>query len=254
MKDVKIQLEPVQETLLLPLWARALEAEQPKPIIVDPHAVEFIKRIDYDFTQIKRGFEITRLVWPIRAATFDTALRTFIAAHPRATIVNLGAGLDTTFFRVDNGQIQWFDVDLPEVIALRQQFVSENDRLHHIAESAWGKWTEQIPRDQPVMIIAAGLLFYYPQAEVEQLLAQIAITFPNGTMLLDYIAPIFCGPTKKYRWGIWDAMELSVQDVRIDVQQQWRYYNQFPSRWPWPYQVLRPLVLRLNGMAQIAFG
>jgi hypothetical protein len=56
----------------------------------------------------------------------------FIEKHPEATIVNIGCGLDTTFSRIDNGKIQFYELDLPDVIALRKNLRFEHDLRHEL--------------------------------------------------------------------------------------------------------------------------
>ena len=64
-----------------------------------------------------------------RAKEFDDKIRAFITEHPRASVINLGAGLDTTFYRVDNGLVQWYDLDFPDVIGIREQLLPPTDRM-----------------------------------------------------------------------------------------------------------------------------
>ncbi len=106
----------VSETLMIPLHARALEQRQPEPLVRDPLAADLVERIDDDWRRIKvNRHDLTASV--VRVREFDRMAREFLADHPRATVVHIGCGLDTRFQRVDNGQVRWFDLDLPDVIA-----------------------------------------------------------------------------------------------------------------------------------------
>ena len=136
MEDLnEIQLGSVQETLLLPLWGRAIETKKQKPLLVDNKAVLILNNIPYDFTTISKN--LTRLSWIARSIYFDKKIKAFINVFPEATIVNIGCGLDTTFDRIDNGKIQWIDLDLPDTIELRKKYFSETDRRHFIATSVF---------------------------------------------------------------------------------------------------------------------
>lgn len=178
-------LRDVPETLLLTLYNRAVESQRPDAILHDEHALELVQRLDYDFTRFGRG----HIAHPIRARVMDDIVRAFLARHPAAVVINLGAGLDTQFDRVDNGQVQWYEVDLPEVIAIRRRFFAESSRYRFIAESALSLgWMELMPPGTPLMVVAAGLLMYFPEAEVKRLIVTLAERFPGMEMQFDTIS------------------------------------------------------------------
>lgn len=255
-EKVKIQLEPRQETLLLPLWARALESQSENPIFQDMSAVAFMQRIEYDFRKLEREFGKVRPIWAIRAYIFDHVVRQFRLKHSGGTVVNLGAGLDTTFFRIDNGKLRWYDLDLPESIALRRKFVDENQRLTFIsADVLDSSWLPQIECEQgEILFMAAGLLFYLEASQIQQLFTNIAGYFPKAEFIFDFIAPRFVKPDGKYRWGMEDAAEsLTTLHPNLRLIQQWRFYDQFPHKWNWMFRLARPFVLRWNGMVHARF-
>ena len=95
-----------------------------RPLLKDPRAVEIVDRLDYDFGDASRGAG-----WhAVRVATFDAAIRRFLARHPSGTVVALGEGLETQFWRVDNGRMRWISVDLPEALELRRKLLPEGPR------------------------------------------------------------------------------------------------------------------------------
>lgn len=115
--NIAIDLKEVQITLLLPLWGRAVELHQRKPKLIDNSAAELISKIDYDFTTIAKNIHpVTRHEWIARSIHIDRTIKEFLLKYPKAAIVNIGCGLDTTFNRVDNGTLHWYDLDLPDVI------------------------------------------------------------------------------------------------------------------------------------------
>ena len=117
---ISITRGSVQETLMLPLWGRAFKTKRDKPRLIDEKAVEIVNRVDYDFSTIEQTQ--SQHGWVARSLHTDKLARAFIERHPRATIVNLGCGMDTTFSRVDNGKITFYELDFPDVIALRKHF------------------------------------------------------------------------------------------------------------------------------------
>ena len=108
---IKIDLDNVQETLLLPLWGRATESQKEKPKLVDSKAVEIVNKIDYDFSTIAKNISwVSQLSWVARSLHVDKVIHNFISLHPNGTIVNIGCGFDTTFERIDNGKITFYDL------------------------------------------------------------------------------------------------------------------------------------------------
>ena len=131
-------LSGVQKTLLLPLWGRAVESGKAHPLLVDPAAVAIVTALPYDFAAMARNLDpITRLSWIARSLHIDRTIRAFLDLHPAAAIVHLGCGLDTTFERVVNCQLHWFDLDLPDVTALRRRLVPEGERRAPLRARCW---------------------------------------------------------------------------------------------------------------------
>ena len=188
--NIKIGLGAVQETLLLPLWARAKEAEKQNPIVRDTYARKIIDRIDYDFSTIEKGqIADHQVVWAIRAYNFDSIVREFLARNSRAVVINIGAGLDTTFQRIDDGNVQWINIDLPDVAALRQRLIPDSEREVTIARSIFDfTWMDDISRwteDRSLLFMAAGVLCYFDPPHVESLFRKLAGTYPSAHVLFD---------------------------------------------------------------------
>ncbi|WP_461643101.1 class I SAM-dependent methyltransferase [Labilibaculum euxinus] len=123
-QKIKINEGTVQETLLLLLWGRATETQKSNPRIVDNKAVEIIDQLDYDFSTITENLnELSITGWVARCIHIDRAVKQFIEKYPEATIINIGCGLDTTFDRIDNGKIMFYELDFPEVVELRKFFI-----------------------------------------------------------------------------------------------------------------------------------
>ncbi|MHA1992178.1 MAG: class I SAM-dependent methyltransferase [Candidatus Hodarchaeales archaeon] len=184
----------VQETMLGPLWARATFSKIYPELLYDKKAIEIIQKVDYDFSGIQLYLEEWRgLGLLARARNFDDTVREFITDHPNSTIVNIGAGLDTTFFRVDNEKIRWYDLDLPDAIEFRKKFLSESDRNNFIAKSAFDlTWFDQIEynKDDGIFFIAGGFIYYFTEEDISSLFDAIARKFPAGELIFDCISKI----------------------------------------------------------------
>ena len=137
----KVTLTPEQETLLITLYAKA----QPgNPLFFDPMAQDILNRVDYDFARLRVPYKTVVLVCQ-RAKKLDAVTRDFLAEHPGGVVLQLGCGLDSRFWRVDDGRVNWYDLDMPPVVELRHQFFTESERYHMIAASVtdleWAAWT-----------------------------------------------------------------------------------------------------------------
>ena len=115
---MKTKLSGVAETLLIPLWARAEETKRSDALIRDDFAVRLVEQIDYDFAKFARAKHSQTGV-AVRSYILDHETKAFIEKQPDAVCINLACGLDTRFYRIDNGQIDWYNLDLPDVMELR---------------------------------------------------------------------------------------------------------------------------------------
>jgi O-methyltransferase involved in polyketide biosynthesis len=186
-------LTGVSETALLTLRVRANEARRPDSIIDDPMAIELADSIDYDFA--KFGFS-RRQDMAMRALAFDRTTRRYLADHPRATVVALAEGLQTSFYRLDaagaGDQFQWLTVDLPPMVELRRKLLPASDRVRMCAQSALDfGWMDKVEPEHGVFITTEGLLMYLEPDEALQLIAQCANRFPGGQLMFDLPPTLF---------------------------------------------------------------
>jgi O-methyltransferase involved in polyketide biosynthesis len=180
-------LTGVSETALLTLQVRAHEARRPDSIIDDPMAIQLADSIDYDFA--KFGFS-RRQDMAVRALAFDKQACRFLTDHPKATVVALAEGLQTSFYRLDaaglGDQFRWLTVDLPPMIALREKLLPASDRVQMVAQSALDfSWMDQVDTEHGVLITAEGLLMYLQPDDALGLIAECAKRFPGGQMMFD---------------------------------------------------------------------
>jgi O-methyltransferase involved in polyketide biosynthesis len=187
--DSALEPQSVQATMLLPLWGRAEYSRLNPDILDDKEAIEIIRSCGYDFSAVSKVFgEYGGLCYIYRARKIDDAVRAYIKEHPRATVVNIGAGIDTTFSRVDNGQIRWYNLDLPDAAAFRRTLISEPERSAVIAKSFFDtSWFDDIAfdRNDGIIFISAGVFYYFREEEIKSVVAAMARRFPGGELYFD---------------------------------------------------------------------
>lgn len=237
---IDIQLGNVQKTLLLPLWGRAVETRKKKPRLVDETAVKIIESIDYDFSTIAQNInEISRYAWIARSLHIDRTIGRFLMRHPKAAIVNIGCGLDTTFERTDNGALYWYDLDLPDVISLRRKFLCESERRKFIARSFLDdSWFQEIATKDNLLCIAAGVFYYFEEEQMKNFFIGVACAFPGSEILFDAASPfgvkvanqkvIKAGGMDEssiLRWGIDKIERIRSWDDRIQIIEEYPMFK-----------------------------
>ncbi|MBD3194918.1 MAG: class I SAM-dependent methyltransferase [Candidatus Lokiarchaeota archaeon] len=188
------KLSALEETMLGPLWARAMYAKKYPDLLNDPKAIEIIESVNYDFSEMEQILGEWRAIGlMIRARSFDNAARDYIKKYPSATIINIGAGLDTTFFRIDNGKIKMYNIDLPDVIDYRENLLPSTDRNKNIAKSAFDyDWITKIDytEDNGIFIIAGGFVYYFNEEKISNFLSTLADDFTEGEIIFDAISSL----------------------------------------------------------------
>lgn len=225
------KLSPHQTTALVVLYMRAKESKKPDGMIKDYFAEELVGRIDYDFAGLDEALMRQKGI-AARTMIFDRETAEFVNRHPDGTIINLGAGLDTRFFRIDNGKIRWFDIDLPEMIDLRRQLMTESERLSFIAASVLEfQWMDRLPKDSAFLFVAEGLFIYFDECEVRSVILHLCSNFPGAKILLDATSSMLLkdewpGIDQKatpFKWGVSSLKELETWDPRIRLEQEWYF-------------------------------
>jgi O-methyltransferase involved in polyketide biosynthesis len=185
----KVVLSKVQETLLMPLCARATQTKKRLGILRDPKAVEIVESLDYDFSKFKNSPQ-TQVGCVLRTLQFDVWVNDFLARHPGGTIIEVGAGLNSRFERTDNGQARYFELDLPEAMAIRKLFYEETPRRRQITGSVLDEsWIPQVKETGgPYLIIIEGVLMYLTDPDVRGLFAMIARELPGAHVGFDSLS------------------------------------------------------------------
>lgn len=189
MEKYRIPRDSVQETLMIPLCGRKLAMDLYPENFSDHDCKQLLERIDYDFPKQRK---IMDKVGAIMGATrqYDLAVvcKEYLAKHPRACVVNLGCGLDTTFRQVDNGTAKGYNIDFPDVIDVREQLLPEREREKNIAGDLKDtSWFSQIDyrQEDGAVFFASGVFYYFKREEVKILLCSMAEHFPGGKLVFD---------------------------------------------------------------------
>jgi methyltransferase (TIGR00027 family) len=198
MSEISLQdLSDVAETLLMMLYIRAVESQRPAALIKDEKAVALVQRMDQDFLRDKlaKVDQETRVAVVLRSREFDRHARDFLARYPEAVVVHIGCGLDARFERVDNSGVEWYDLDLPEVIELRRKLIGgDGPRCHFLAgsvlDSAWLD-AVSVHRQRPCLFLAEGVLMYLEEAQVKSLVLTLKEHFPGAELVFDAFSPFF---------------------------------------------------------------
>jgi O-methyltransferase involved in polyketide biosynthesis len=187
---VHVDLSGPPQTMLDMVYAKALDADSARPVLGDTYAKRIISQVDYDprispITKQRRR-QVSSIT--VRGAQFDIWTRQFLGTHDRAVVLHLGCGLDSRVFRVDPGpDVEWFDVDFPDVIALRERFYPTREHYHLVAASVTDpSWLREIPADRPVLLIAEGVSMYLAEDDGIALLRRVVEHFPAGQLQLDF--------------------------------------------------------------------
>jgi O-methyltransferase involved in polyketide biosynthesis len=182
-----VDLHGAAQTMLTTLYLKALDAGFDRPVLGDRYAKEAIDRIDYDWQSLGITGRWAPLV-TVRSAQYDIWAAQFLSLHPEATVIHLGCGLDSRVFRLDPGPgVEWYDVDYPAVIALRETIYPGRPGYHLVAASAVDpSWLNRIPADRPVLLVAEGISMYLMEHDGVALLRRIVDRFPSGELQIDF--------------------------------------------------------------------
>ncbi len=188
------QLDGVSATTLWTLRNRAVEAMRPDAVIDDSWAIRLYEAISYDYDRFGKPSQ----THPLRALAIDRAITGYLAQHPNATVVALGEGLQTSYWRLGTPDVDWLSVDLAPVIELRKALLPDEPRVTSLATSALDRaWLDHVDPANGVFISAEGLFMYLDRAEVMSLITDCANRFPGGQLFFDSIPKWFSDRTLK---------------------------------------------------------
>jgi O-methyltransferase involved in polyketide biosynthesis len=235
-------LNGVAETLLIPLYNRAMESQRPDAIMKDEKAVALVKQMSYDFDQVRkiRVFEANKVARIMLTREIDRYARDFLSRHPEAVVVHIGCGLDSRFERVDNGQVEWYDLDLPDVIGLRRKFIGDEAERYHllgcsVLDDAWME-TLKVHSQRPFLFLAENVFVYFKEAQVKTLVLRLRDHFPGAELVFDGWTPFFVWlgnrqlSSSKFagllHWGFWRSQAIEGWGEGVHLLGQWGFFDQ----------------------------
>jgi len=265
MSQIKSQnLSGVAKTLLITLYIRAVESQRPDALIKDERAEALIRQLDQEALRKTLALtdDFSRVAVILKGREFDRFAQDFLRRHPDAVVVHIGCGLDTRFERVDNGRVEWYDLDLPEVIELRRKFIGDEGERYHllgcsVLEDAWLD-TVSAQRQRPFLFLAEGVFMYFKGAQVKLLVLTLRDHFPGAELVFDAFSPIM-------RWG----HNVRVTRTRVGAYLYWALKHgqdleqwgggirlldeRFPFQYP-EQRIRRALQMRLFPFLATAIG
>lgn len=240
--------------MLITLWAKATELKQRNPLLRDEKAAEIISKIDYDFSKFKKA-KFSQAGVCVRASLIDEETRKFIAAHPDAVVIQLGAGLDARYERLGCPKVtHWYDLDLPEVMQLRRQFFEETEQRSFLEMSLFDR--EWIPivkaHHKPLLIIVEGVLMYFTQREVKDFMINLCDEIDEATFLFDMLAYALVGHAKKhdtlgamdkdqrpeFKWSEKESAVMESWHPKIHLAKEYYMSEYDQGRYPFIFRML----------------
>lgn len=257
------QWSSVSGTLLLTLFARALETRSANPVLIDRKADEVARSLEPVLRdspvrihqRLARGWLPGKLpvTMSLRARYFDRIASAWMARHPGGAVVSLGCGLDSRYERIDDGKAQWFELDLPEVIEVRRRFFEEGPRRRFLARSALDlAWMDELApfKGGPVLVLAEGLFMYLDEPSLRPLVRGLRQAFPGATLACE-LANRWVVDRMGRRWvrrkfdrqlgmgevrftfGVRDARELEAWADGVRLAEEWSYFDEKERKLGW---------------------
>ena len=249
MKDLDFSnLAGVERTTLMTLYWRGMESEQPEPLLHDDVAARLLPHLEAEFSYLRKSKD-DQLFNVLRTRKFDRWTRDFINVHPRATVVDLGCGLDARKQRIGGSGVRWFGIDLPEVVEFRKKVIRDPAGYTLIPSSVLDfSWMDRVDpgRGAPCHFSAQGLLPYFQPEEVKGLVVGLAERFPGCELVFDAMSPFMVKlhnrhpwvkkMNLRFYWGLKQDEGLEDWAEGLTLVGSWRYFDDpvlrmKPYRW-----------------------
>lgn len=191
MKKYHIEKNTVQETLVIPLYGRKVCSERFPQLFSDPEAERICAMLDYDFAEKGKKMESTAGLFgalEVAQRQYDIGceVKAYLQAHPKAAVVNLGCGLDDTFHKCDNGTCKGYNIDMPDVIAVRNELIPAGDREKNLGfDLNDDAWMAEIDASEGAIFYATGVFYYFRTEDVKALFQKMARRFPGAVLAFD---------------------------------------------------------------------
>jgi O-methyltransferase involved in polyketide biosynthesis len=229
MKKIKIEKNTVQETLIVPLYGRKMCSEKFPELYTDVYAKRLCERLDYDFSELEKKnksflYEFGALEAAMRQLDMIWEIKAYLQKHPKATVVNLGCGLDETGKACDNGLCQIVNIDFPDVISVRKQLISKQDREKNVAcDLNDYSWMDEVDGSNGVIFFAAGVFHYFKMDAVKSLALELSKRYPGGCLVFDSVGKL----------GLKLMMSKTLKNMGISEVDGYFYANNPPKDLNW---------------------
>ena len=229
---MNLKFGDIQETALIPLAIKASETARPNARIKDLKAKEIIDTLGVDVSKFDPFLSHEGVV--ARTILYREQLKTLLKQYPDAVCINLGCGFDDKFSQVDNGRLHWFDVDLPDQIAVRRKVYEDKDRCVMLDGDALnGDWTKSLSASDMYLIVMEGVLEYFSKEQVKTCLNMLCDCFPHGYLLAELHSPFLEKNSKHhdavkntnatFGWGTKSGMEYLELEPRMTLVSETSY-------------------------------
>lgn len=213
---MKINVKGVPETMIQTLYARAKETSKENSKIKDEMAVSIVKQLDYDFSEADQDRTMSLGVIA-RTIVLDKMVEEYLNTHKDTIVINIACGLDTRCYRMKGEYVRWYNLDLPETINIRKQFLKETGPIYQIAKSAMDEsYRDDIQyHGENILVIIEGLTMYLTEIDIKKMFS--IIDFKNSTVMVEVMLPFVVkhikeksieGSHAKFTWGIKNGKEL----------------------------------------------
>jgi len=221
--NLKALFSDIEETGLLTLYGKAIESQSKDPILDDPYAVAMTKKLDPILAGadskllqrlVKKKIDPRMVVHvALRARKYDAYTRAFLKKHPSGAVINIGCGLDARFFRIDNGSVHFFDLDLPQVIRFKKELLDENARYQMISASMFDDtWMQKVKQcgTEHWLVMAEGVFMYFEEHQIKQLVLDLQTHFPGCDLVCEVVK-------KEWTHGLLQKMGAMKMKNRLDI-------------------------------------
>ncbi|MCJ2163383.1 MULTISPECIES: class I SAM-dependent methyltransferase [unclassified Pseudodesulfovibrio] len=247
--------DAVADTLFITLYMRCLETRRPDRIIKDQAACNIVESVDYDFSKYDDAIR-SQVGICIRVQYFDEIARRFLDNNASPVVINLGCGLDTRSTRIGLNKGTFYNIDLPEVMELRDKLLPPDEHNISIHKSMFDpSWTQEIREKHPqanILIMAEGVFMFFPEDEIRPVLEQVARSLSPGELVFDACTAFGCRMSSRhdtlkhtnasFQWALNDdtlperwASNLHLQNVAYYMDKEkkrWDNLSRFMSMFP----------------------
>lgn len=194
------EFSALENTLFIPMLGRIYASEHFRNILYDETALSLKDALPKDLADKGSQSQYTLLASASRSANMDRYVQSFLRRKPGGVIAELGCGLETTYYRNDDGHTRWYAVDLPNVLEYREALLPKPQRQACLAGDAFsGDWIRRIRSgapDAPVLVTASGLFYYFEEEKVVALLRML-LGFESVEVVFDGVSRIGMGRMRK---------------------------------------------------------